>query len=295
MKNKILFVLSILTVNLYAISINSLYTHQTWLDINFYNHIDKIPKEFQEHRKSQVRSIIQDGNGYFLAKDGKYNPKNEMIATIKYLNDKTINNDDKCVYYNRYLFLKEHKLVDEIPLVCSPIEVFVKKHQNSQLSYVQTTEGKDIEESFGHSLFSLKNSDEFIEDFINFGAYDTDNAGGLIGLIDSGFEILNGKNGLNPSYIKDKRVLLYSKIDIMNKYKNKDIFLSTAIIASYYNKMIVFDYYFMSENCSYQLLSLGSILYDEIPSLLNDKNWMTIKPIDAGEVINSAKMEKHSL
>lgn len=269
---------------------NELYKKQLWLDINFYIDLYLPPKEFKNEMSKNISSIIQDENGFFLASDGKDNPRSEMIETIKFFQDSKVYEYDKCKYYNRYLFLKNNNIIDT-NLQCNDIESFIKKHKNSKISYVQTSEGSEPDEKFGHSLVLLDNG--LYEDFINFGATTT-SYGGMIGLIDANFEILHGRSGLNPSYIVDKRKLFFTKIKT-NDIFTKELFLSTAYIVSRYMKYIKFDYYFATQNCSSQALNLLSIFFNNLGTILNNKNWMNINPKDAGDILDDTNIDKGQL
>ena len=83
-----------------------------WLALVHYR-----PKMFGGYKSSI------DSDNFFVAQDGKTNPKAELKATIE-LFKKGEDKDKICLFQARYLFLKNNKLINEINAECEEYNQF---------------------------------------------------------------------------------------------------------------------------------------------------------------------------
>lgn len=235
-----------------------------------------------------------DGKGFFLAKDGKKNPKAELIATIRAffspkLNDlkpipqltreqelervgalieKGAKEHPMCRFPARFLFLAQTLKFDFNHLQqkrCSRFERFYQRINPVGVSVVFSSYYINTPASaFGHTLlrFHRGNAPDgskraALTDYgINFSA-DVDSNNALVYGI-------KGLTGLFPGTFK--AMPFYYKVREYNDYEARDLWeyklnLSPtdlrAVIAHIWELGHSYiDYFYLTENCSYQLLAL---------------------------------------
>jgi hypothetical protein len=243
---------------------NKLYLNSQWLTMNFYNNSYIPPKEFFEYLSPKIESEIIDKQ-YFLSKDGRGNPKSELLATLNLLWDKE---DNRCRYINRMVFLenifsdtKYATLINKKYQNCSYENEFINK--NANIFYGYMSEGDEESEKYGHSLAYVKFDDE--ERFINFGVTQIDSNpiihifNGFFGYYKSNFSISETKIELNENRDYDNRTLELLPFDTIEK-KDKKLFLAQLLHFKYMQNKLNFWYYFPTKNCAYQINSLFEIL-----------------------------------
>ena len=214
-----------------------------------------------------------DGPGFFLSSDGKSNPVSEFTETIKALNDtKTLrgrlNHPAACVFTSRKLFLEKHGF--KFPEVsCPDYETWRKALQVESLSLVFASSYPNNPASmFGHTFLRLNttNGNNPLLDYaVNFAAT-TGTDGGVefafLGLV-GGYE---GHYSLAPYFIK------------VNEYNNseaRDLWEYPLTLRKESIDMLLahlwelestnhFDYYFLDENCSWQILRLLEVANPEL-------------------------------
>ncbi len=212
-----------------------------------------------KHGQSEIDDPI-----FFLSKTGKTDPKSELLATITaMLSDPTDDdNSTVCIYPARLNFITEHipELKEQIPhKSCTKLRRFLKEIDPHSLTLSFPTAHINSPASmFGHTLLRV-NSDvnsSLISNAINYAAI-TDETNGFIFAYQGLFGGYEGRYSIMP---------YYKKIEEYNGLENRDIWEYTLnfneaesrriVLYTFELSRIYSDYFFLSENCSYNLLWL---------------------------------------
>lgn len=252
----ILFVLAILPLPLLADANTNLATQPYWLKLGHY----------REAILSKWKSEI-DSPQFFLAKLGKTDPLAELTATIDAFNGKKLTPDEtnkvRCQFPARYTWLKS-KIDNSWPeLNCIKLNQWEKTVNPAGITLVFPTAFMNNPSSmFGHTLLRIDAKDqnrnrELVAFAVNFAAQPnaTDNAAayafkGLVGMYPGNFTVM-------PYY---RKVREYNDIESRDIWEYKLNFseqeIRRILLHLWELQSATFDYYFIDENCSYQLLSL---------------------------------------
>ncbi len=244
-------------------------------------------------KRSGFKSLIDDPR-FFLSPDGKENPKAELEATVRalYQSDKKDDEHPKCRFVARYNWLKENLDIDEsffsgveckefnntIDTIVQPkslILVFPAFYMNNPASM------------FGHTLLRIDSSyqSKLLSHAVNYAAY-VDSAG-ILYPIKGIFGFYKGYFKVFPYY---ERVKEYSDIEQRDMWEYR-LDLSEEegrrmLMHLWELKDIYSYYYFIDENCSYNLLYL---LEAARPSLhLTDRLGLWVVPVDTLRVIKES-------
>lgn len=194
---------------------------------------------------------------FYLAEDGRYNPKKEMDAEIKAFNDKK---ETKCDFPARFIWLKEKGLVEETLDDCEEYQEFIKDVRPNGVTVLFTNAYMSNPASlFGHTLIRIdtaRKGTQMLAHGSNFGADSGTDQGAsfaLKGLL--GFYF--GKYNLSP---------YWTIINTYNNIENRDIWEYHLNLTNeeqekfinhlYEMKKAAVRYFFLSKNCSFMLLKL---------------------------------------
>ena len=134
------------------------------------------------HYQNKKSSI--DSPNFFLSKDGKKNPLSELEASIKLFNSD--DNQLKCQFPARYLFLKKHKLIATKFPKCDEFEEFKKDLQAAGVTLLFTDAYMNNPSSlFGHTLLRIdtkRKGTQMLAHGANYGAFTGENPGPLYAL-----------------------------------------------------------------------------------------------------------------
>lgn len=211
-----------------------------------------------------------DHENFFSHKDGKHNPEKELEAFI----DQALNEDPDpkksvhCRFPARIRWLKKFREVPESKVTCDSLEAFRKRLSAKSISVVFSSYYlNNPGSSFGHTFIRLgkqsaaeKASDttttELLDTGINYGAL-TDGAGPVLFAV-------GGLAGL--FYGNYNAVQYYYKVREYNDYETRDLWSyeldmtqeEIDFIVDYVWELgnTLFKYYFLTENCSYHVLSI---------------------------------------
>lgn len=212
---------------------------------------------------------LADAPAFFNADDGKEDPEEELQATLAaFFSDKPPGKDSQhpqCAFIGRYRWLKEKLDFDPARLPeqpCPRFDAWVKAIDPAQVTLVFPTAHMNSPSSmFGHSLIRIDqpNQTERTRLFsyaINFAA-ETDESNGLL------FAVL-GLAGGYPGYFSI--MPYYEKVKQYNHMENRDVWEYQLNLSDEEIRRLLehawelgpvnFDYFFLGENCSYQLLAL---------------------------------------
>jgi len=244
------------------------------------------------HYRDQTISVESqiDDPAFFLAKDGKTNPRSELIATIRTLfcADTQEAMPYICKFYGRFVWLKEELgLGPEIfaDRVCPEIDqisprtvylVFPSYYMNNPSTM------------FSHTLLTIDTgyTSKRLSNAINYAAYTEGRTGmsfalrGLVGLFKGYYTVM-------PYYKKIQDYADINQRDIWEYELNLTPDEIRRMLRHIKELDLIYtDYYFFDENCSYNILFL---LEAARPTLhLTDQFFLAIIPIDTVQVIEKA-------
>jgi len=265
---KILFVLSIALLsacsNAQSIENNTLATHPYWLKLGHYR------SATLDDWKSEV-----DSDEFFLSPTGKTSPIDELNATINAFNSDSANpqqaQKNSCQFPARYTWLKT-KIKNNWPeLNCPELLAWQKIINPKGVTLVFPTAFMNSPSSmFGHTLLRIDAKDqtrhkELLAFAVNFAAEPdgSDNAAmyALKGLIGS----YPGKFSLMPYY---KKVREYNDLESRDIWEYKlnlsEPQVELILLHLWELQLATFDYFFIDENCSYQLLALLQLAQNDL-------------------------------
>ncbi len=235
-----------------------------------------------------------DDERFFLASDGKTNARNELIATIEaLLNERTFDdNSTACRFPARKAWLKEELNIEKFPNVnCveynrvlerlnpkSATLVFPAAHINSPASM------------FGHTFLRINSAynSKLLSYAVNYAAdANPDNENAAVFAIKGLFGGYYGKYSLLPYYDKLKEYRDSEQRDIWEY----DLNLNEKEVLKMFEHIwelneTLSDYYFFTENCSYNMLWFLEVARESI-HLREYFNYQVI-PL---ETVHAAKSE----
>jgi hypothetical protein len=232
------------------------------------------------------KSAIDDPK-FFLAPDGKYNPQSELEATIRsFFREKNQDETEHpvCRFLGRYQWLKEKLNIDEFKLPvtrCGAFERIVDEIGPKSASIAFPTYYINSPASmFGHTLLCIGTDYKsgMLSHAVNYSAITQESGGFLFG-VKGIFGVYKGYYSTLPYY---KKIQEYSDIaqrDIWEYRLNLTEAEIRKMLAHLWElREISSDYYYLDENCSYNLLFL---LESARPSLrLTSEFPLWVLPID---------------
>ncbi len=222
-----------------------------------------------------------DSQEFFLSKSGKTNPKAELFATLDAIVD---DNSTFCRFPSRVKWLYQ-----KIPLLenikpyssCLPLNKIIKDYNAQSVVLVFPTAHINSPASmFGHSFLRIDsdNNLSLTSNAINYAAK-TRESNGLIFAYKGLFGGYEGRYSILPYYKKIKEYNHLERRDIWEYRLNLNPKEIEKLLTHLYElKDLYADYYFFSENCSYNLLWLLEIARDNL-NLVDNFSYKAI-PID---------------
>jgi len=236
--------------------------HKYWLQLGHY----------RPALKTNWKSDI-DNSDFFVAANGKYSPYAELTATVAGFNRevKKQGNMLSCKYPARYLWLRD-KMANNWPdLNCPEIQKWKEAINPAGITLVFPTAFMNSPSSmFGHTLLRIDAKDqtrnqELMAFAVNFAAQpdaqDGAAAYALKGLIGQ----YPGRFSLMPYYRKVREYNDLESRDIWEyKLNFSDVEVEKVLHHLWELQLATFDYYFIDENCSYQLLALLQLAREDL-------------------------------
>lgn len=220
-----------------------------------------------------------DGEGFFLHAKGKISPKNEYQALLHALNNEDPDElkNAHCRFPARLRFLKSiGETFESSTVSCEKLESFRKRSEAKSISVVFSSYYLgNPSSSFGHTLVRLgknslidlaqdKTATELLDTGINYGAVTGDSGpvvyalGGLSGLFNGTFNAI-------PYYYKVREYNDYETRDLWSyQLKLTQPEIDLAIDHIWELGHTHFQYFFLSENCSYHMLTILEALRPSI-------------------------------
>lgn len=256
-----------------------------WLKLGHY-----LPRTFNGYQSTV------DSDEFFLAANGKTSPLAELEATMAalYSPDPQLANEARCQYPARYTWLQS-KQGELAELDCPELNQWKEVIDPEGLTLVFPTAFMNNPSSmFGHTLLRVDAKDqtrhkELVAFAINFAAEPdgSDNAAmyALKGLIGS----YPGKFTVMPYYRKVREYNDIESRDIWEYPLNlNEAEVERILLHLWEMQRAEFDYYFIDENCSYQLLALLELARDDI-DLVSQFPFHAI-PSDTVEALSNANL-----
>lgn len=216
-----------------------------------------------EKAGSGVESLVDDTK-FFLAPDGKKNPRTELEATIAgFFQQETGDVEHpQCRFIARYAWLKEQLSIDEarLPRVeCAKWkEALASMKPKSAVLVFPAAHGNGPSSMFGHTLLRIDSDkrNELLSHAVSYAAY-TEQSGGLAYAFRGIFGYFKGYFSILPYY---EKVTEYNNIDHRDIWEYDLNFSEHEVLRMVMHmwelKDVYSDYYFFDENCSYDLLYL---------------------------------------
>lgn len=230
------------------------------------------------------KSLIDDPD-FFLARDGKNNPRGELEATLKaFFQNPGEDNPAICRFIARYVWLKEQLGFDDskIPLnQCDKFNQIIDKVKPRSATLIYPAEYMNNPASmFGHTLINIgtESKNKLLSHAVNYSAFTGDTFGPLYA-IRGIFGFYKGYFSMLPYYEKVQEYCDISQRDIWEyqlNLTNEEVIKMVMHLWELQN--IYSNYYFFNENCSYNLMFL---LDAARPSLgLSASHPLSVIPID---------------
>ena len=270
---------------------------------NLSKSIDKLSQNPQWKRLLHFKNGQSeiDDKKFFFAKDGKYNPKAELKASIeKLLSDKSDDeNSTLCHYPSRSQWILEQlpELKESIYTPqCKSLKEELKKLGAKHVTLILASAHMNSPASaFGHTFLRIDNNPNtpLLSYAVNYAAQ-TNEDNGFIYAYQGLFGGYKGRYSIEPYY---KKLNEYSDLE------QRDIWEYTLdLTQEEIDRMVrhIFeirhfyaDYFFLAENCSYNLLWLIEIAKQK-SNLVHQFNHKAI-PIDTLRAVISEKLVKKSI
>lgn len=231
-----------------------------------------------------------DGKNFFLDSNGKHDPMAELISTLEaFAREDAINDSHAvCRFPARYLWLKQKTNLREVDFsLCPKYSAFKEKIDAEKVylifsSYFINTPAS----AFGHTFIRLKKKtldknlehSELLDYGVNFSASVTTNNS----LIYAYHGLTGGFQGVFTA------IPFYYKVREYNDFESRDLYSYELKFTQDQVDMLVahlwelgqtyFDYYYLTENCSYHLLGLLEAANPELQ--LTERIPFYVIPID---------------
>lgn len=236
-----------------------LYEDIGWLRLGHYK-----PKLFGSYQ-SKIRG------SFFMAKDGAVNPQSEMLATLQNLFSEASASTTQCKYLARTQWLKNKLNIDVQDIVDCPERDLWKKKLNAREAYLifASSDLNSAASSFGHTFIRLHNPEntgalDLIDYGVNFAA-ETRESDGILFALKGLFGMYPGFYSMTPYHQKLRDYINLEGRDIWEYKMN----LNATQVEQMINHLLELEgtqvpYYFVDDNCSYQILELIEVVRPDL-------------------------------
>jgi hypothetical protein len=248
------------------------------------------------HVKNGASQI--DDPHFFLSKNGKLSPKEELEATLKSLkeSDHTDINGTQCRYPARTRWLKTNLPQQEIK-ECKYLSAHLQKFDFKTLYVVYTSSFMNAPASMvGHTFlrFDKDENTPLLSYALNYSAQIKDNPNILSYAYNGLFGGFKGRYSIIPYY---EMVKLYSDMEHRDMWEYKlDLTpeeIERVVLHMFEIKAFYSDYFFTSENCSYNLLWFIELAKENLK--LVDKFDHITAPMDTIKELERQHLIKESI
>jgi len=268
-----------------------LWQNPEWINLMHYNGKGDQPGDYH--------SAVTDER-FFIARNGKTNPEDELLATIAafYSTDTTGDEHAQCRFIARLNWIEQNISidVDSLPIVdCSKYLEWREQVTSASVTMIFPAYHLNSPSSmYGHTLLRLDSTEDegnsrWLSTAVSFGA---DVAAGDNSLLYAYKGLAGGYPG---TFVTDH---YYKKIQEYDRIEHRDIWEYKLNLTADETERLVthlwevqdirFDYYYFDENCSYRLLELLEIARPGID--LTGEFKLTAIPVDTVRAIEKADM-----
>lgn len=234
-------------------------------------------------------SLIDDKN-FFVSKNGKYNPNEEFLASIKLI--KTDPKKFACKFPLRYKYINyKYHLSDFNLSECKELSKYLKdvNPEKAVLVFADADMNKPAS-MFGHTFIRIDTKENLpvLSSAVNYAAHVTDTNGilfafkGIFGFYKAYYSLMPYYDKLKQYSDKDNRDLWEYGLKL-NKKQIENMALHIWELKDIYS-----DYFFFSENCSYNILFLIEVADPNLH--VTDDYFLTVIPIDTVKDLKSKGM-----
>ena len=234
-------------------------------------------------------SLIDDKN-FFISEKGKYNPYKEFLVSIKLI--KTDPQKFACRFPLRYEYINSKYHLNDFNISeCKELNKYLKdvNPQKAVLVFADADMNKPAS-MFGHTFIRIDTKENLpvLSSAVNYAAHVTDTNGilfafkGIFGFYKAYYSLMPYYDKLKQYSDKDNRDLWEYGLKL-----NKKQVLNMALHI-WELKDIYSDYYFFSENCSYNILFLIEAADSDLH--VTDDYFLTVIPIDTVKDLKSKGM-----
>ena len=240
-----------------------------------------------------------DDEGFFLSKEGKFNPQSELNATIEALlhEERFDDNATACRFPARKEWLQERLHIDVFPEVtCSALDAMLEKVDPKSATFVFPSAHINSPASmFGHTFLRIDSSydSKLLSHAVNYSATTGDDKeNGAIFAIKGLFGGYRGIYSLLPYYDKLKEYRDTEQRDIweyelnLNEAEVRRMLLHVWELSRSYSW-----YYFFDENCSYNMLWLIEVARPSVH--LREKFLYQVMPINTVFALEEEGLVSH--
>jgi hypothetical protein len=237
-----------------------------------------------------------DGPGFFLAPNGKTDPKAELQATLtKFFSSDLVGRSPqpaRCAFIARYHWLKSALAIDESRLPqqrCDRFQSWLTELNPASITVIFPSAFMNNPSSmFGHLLLRVDQKGQtertsILAYTINYAADVTTENGILFAVlgVTGGFK---GYFSTHPYYIKAKEYGDFENRDIWEYRLNfSEDQMQRLLMHAWEMGNATFDYFYFKENCAYQILALLDVADPELQ--LAERFWFYTFPSDAIRMI----------
>ncbi len=266
------------------------------------NRLSKLSQNPQWHRLLHFKNGESeiDDKRFFFAKDGKINPKAELKASIKklILDKSNDENSTLCRYPSRstWILKKLPKLKKEIFIPsCKKLHSELKELGAKEITLILVSSHINSPASaFGHTFLRIDNNPDtpLLSYAVNYAAQ-TREENGFIYAYKGLFGGYRGRYSIEPYYKKLKEYSDLEQRDIWEyKLNLTQEEIDRLVLHIFEIRHFYADYFFLSENCSYNILWLIDIAKKD-SNLIDNFNFKSI-PIDTVRAVISKNLIKKS-
>jgi len=235
-----------------------------------------------------VKSLIDDP-AFFLAENGKTNPRDELTALItQFFLISPGPDTDICHFIARYTWVREKLCVTENDypeIFCDKAEVI---EPSSATIVFPTYFLNNPASMFGHTFINVSTeySNKLLSNAVNYSAY-TGESNGCFYTFNGVFGLFKGYYSILPYY---KKLQEYSDMDQRDMWEYSLTLtkeeLKRMVLHVFEMENIYSDYFFFDENCSYNLMFMLEVARPGIN--LTDRFGPWVVPIDTIKVMKEA-------
>ncbi len=238
-------------------------------------------------------SLIDDAR-FFLAADGKQNPRSELAATLRAMFEPSGDGDEavRCRFPARHAWLSERLEIDEKrlpPAVCTEFdEALAKVQPRSAVLIFPGTHNNSPASMFGHTLINIEGpyKSKLLSYAVNYAAF-TDESNGFAYAVKGIFGLYRGYFSVLPYYQKVKEYADLERRDVWEYQLNLDAAETRRMFLHIWELRDIYsDYYFFDENCAYQLLFLLEAARPSAKLTDHCRPWVI--PIDTVRIVSEA-------